>query len=233
MAAKKPLVVSSGDITELVAGDTISPASLGTGTADATTYLNGVGAWTIPAGGGGGSGFQRTVTTPSLTLGQTVFTITYTVGYIDVFQNGSKLSVGDDFIATNGTSVTLSVATLLNDLIEFVTYASLSGLVGYTAPRSTTITSSPTPSINTDTIDMYGITAQAVAITGFTMTGTPVNGQKLWVYITGTAAQAITWGTSFESSTTTLPTTTVTTARLDVGFIWNIATSKWRCMASA
>jgi hypothetical protein len=79
---------------------------------------------------------------------------------------------------------------------------------------------------------MFGITAQAVTITGFTMTGTPVNGQKLWIYITGTAAQSITWGTSFESATATLPITTVLTNRLDIGFIWNIATSKWRCMAT-
>jgi hypothetical protein len=30
-----------------------------------------------------------------------------------------------------------------------------------------------------------------------------------------------------------LPTTTVTTARLDIGFVWNVATSKWRCVAKA
>jgi hypothetical protein len=53
MATQKPLVVSSGAITELVAGDTISPASLGSGTANATTYLNGAGAWATPAGGAG------------------------------------------------------------------------------------------------------------------------------------------------------------------------------------
>jgi hypothetical protein len=31
----------------------------------------------------------------------------------------------------------------------------------------------------------------------------------------------------------TLPSTTVTTARLDVGFVWNVATTTWRCVASA
>ena len=183
--------------------------------------------WVTPT-----SGFQRTITTLSPTAGTTVFTVTYTVGYIDVFQNGVKLVIADDFVATNGTSVTLSVATLTDDLIEFITYTSFSGNPGYTAPRSTTITSSATPSINTDTTDMFGITAQAVAITGFTVTGTPVNGQKLWIYITGTATQSITWGTSFESATATLPVTTVGTSRLDIGFIWNIATSKWRCLAT-
>jgi hypothetical protein len=82
---------------------------------------------------------------------------------------------------------------------------------------------------------MYGLTAQAANITSFTtnLTGTPTDGQKLWIYIVGTAARTITWGASFESSTVPLPTTTVTTARLDVGFVWNAATSKWRCVAVA
>ena len=98
-------------------------------------------------------------------------------------------------------------------------------------PRVGTTTSSATPTINTDIVDYYELTAQAVNITSFTtnLTGTPTNGQKLWIAITGTAARTIAWGASFESSTITLPTTTVNTSRLDVGFVWNAATSKWRC----
>lgn len=101
--------------------------------------------------------------------------------------------------------------------------------------RSSTTTSSATPTINTDNTDIFGLTAQAVDITSFTtnLSGTPTDGQKLWIYIVGTAARAITWGASFESSTATLPTTTVTTNRLDIGFVWNVATSKWRCVAVA
>lgn len=110
------------------------------------------------------------------------------------------------------------------------TYAS-----GGFTPRVSTTTSSATPTINTDNFDQYGLTAQAVDITSFTtnLSGTPVNGQKLWIYIIGTAARAITWGASFESSTIPLPTTTVTTNRLDVGFVWNASTSKWRCVATS
>jgi hypothetical protein len=94
---------------------------------------------------------------------------------------------------------------------------------------------SATPTLNTDNYDMMVITVQSVAITSFTtnLTGTPVNGQKLWISITGTTSIGITWGASFEASTTPLPTTTVTTTRLDVGFVWNVATGKWRCVASA
>jgi hypothetical protein len=101
-------------------------------------------------------------------------------------------------------------------------------------PRTGTTTSSATPTINTDNVDFYSITAQTEAITSFTtnLSGTPTESQKLWIAITGTAARAITWGASFEASTVPLPTTTVTTARLDVGFVWNSVTSKWRCVAT-
>lgn len=100
-------------------------------------------------------------------------------------------------------------------------------------PRVVTTTSTATPSIDSDAADMYGLTAQAANITSVTVTGTPTDGQVLWIYIVGTAARAISWGASFEASTVALPTTTVSTNRLDVGFVWNAATSKWRCVASA
>lgn len=103
-------------------------------------------------------------------------------------------------------------------------------------PRAGTTTSSATPTINTDNYDYYSLTAQTVDITSFTtnLSGTPTDGQKLWISITGTAARAITWGASFEASTIALPTTTVSTNRLDVGFVWHgDGVNKWRCVASA
>lgn len=101
--------------------------------------------------------------------------------------------------------------------------------------RVGTTTSSATPTINTDNVDMYIITAQTEAITSFTtnLSGTPTQGQTLWIAITGTASRAITWGASFEASTIPLPTTTDGTNRLDVGFVWNTVTSKWRVVAVA
>lgn len=105
---------------------------------------------------------------------------------------------------------------------------------GRIAKRVGSTTSSATPTINTDIYDEYHLTAQAADITSFTtnLSGTPVAGDSLFISVTGTAARAITWGASFENGPVALPTTTVTTTRLDVLFKWNTVTSKWRCMAS-
>lgn len=98
-------------------------------------------------------------------------------------------------------------------------------------PRSTSITSSATPSINTDTTDNYIVTALAVGAT-FSVSGTPVAGQKLLITVTdGGTAEPLAFSSSFEASSTfALPTTTVASTRMDIGFIWNAATSKWRCV---
>ncbi len=104
-------------------------------------------------------------------------------------------------------------------------------------PRTGTIASATNPTINTDNVDFFSITAQTADIANMStnLTGTPREGQTLWIAITGTASRAITtWGTSFESSgNVILPTTTVSTTRLDVAFIWNTVTSKWRCVGVA
>lgn len=101
----------------------------------------------------------------------------------------------------------------------------------------TTVTQSATPAINTDSTDIAYITALAQAITSFTtnLTGTPVNGQTLIIDLTDNGtARAITWGTSFESSgNVTLPSTTVLSTKLTIGFRWNVVTSKWTCVGIA
>jgi hypothetical protein len=94
---------------------------------------------------------------------------------------------------------------------------------------------SATPAINTDNYDIVEITAQTAAITSFTssLSGTPVDGDMICIAITGTAAVALTWGAKFVASTTALPTTTVTTARLNVLFMWSSTASAWICLAVA
>ncbi len=61
----------------------------------------------------------RTVTEVTATAGQTSFTPNggYTVGFLDVFINGSKLT-NTDFTATNGTTVTLNEAAQAGDIVR-------------------------------------------------------------------------------------------------------------------
>ena len=65
--------------------------------------------------------YNRTAFTA--TAGQTVFTINYTVGYLQVFVNGVLLPTSD-YTATNGTTFTLGVATNENDLVEAAAFNS-------------------------------------------------------------------------------------------------------------
>jgi hypothetical protein len=70
----------------------------------------------IPANGVTTTAY-RTVTDNTATAGQTTFSIpSYTVGYLNVFQNGVRLGAAD-FTATNGTTVVLTVAAAAGDLV--------------------------------------------------------------------------------------------------------------------
>ena len=70
----------------------------------------------IPAAGVTTTAY-RTVTDSTATAGQTTFSVpSYTVGYINVYQNGVRLGAAD-FTATNGTTVVLAVGAAAGDLI--------------------------------------------------------------------------------------------------------------------
>ena len=102
-------------------------------------------------------------------------------------------------------------------------------------PRVTTITSSATPTINTDNCDAVTITALATAITSMTssLSGTPTNFDRLVIRIKDDgSARAITWGASFGSSQSTLPSTTVTSKVTTVGLMWDSVKALWMCMAT-
>ena len=70
-----------------------------------------------------GSSAVRNVSTFTATSGQTTFTIIggYTVGLIDVFINGARLSTAD-YTATNSSTVVLGTGAVLNDIVDVVNY---------------------------------------------------------------------------------------------------------------
>jgi len=118
-----------------------------------------------------------------------------------------------------------------------VTLASLTGTETLTNKRvnprvisATSYTTDTGTSLNIDNCDAFVVTAQAGALLFNNPTGTPVDEQGLLIAVTGTAARALTWGTAYESSTIDLPTTTVTTARLNIALVYRSDTSKWVCV---
>jgi len=72
---------------------------------------------------------MRTSQTFTASSGQTTFSFTYNVGFLDVFVNGVKLT-SSEFTATNGTSVVLSVGSFVGDIVELVSYFTTSYAAG-------------------------------------------------------------------------------------------------------
>ena len=95
---------ATGGVTQIVAGTNVTISPVG-----------GTGAVTINSSGGGGSAYSRTTFTA--TAGQTAFTVTYAVGYLQIYVNGVLLT-DSDYTASSGTGFTLNVACAVGDIVE-------------------------------------------------------------------------------------------------------------------
>ena len=101
---------TTGDILYASATNTLSKLAIGT-TWYTLTVASGVPAWKPP--------YTRTSFTA--TAGQTSFTATYNVGYVQVFVNGVLLNAAD-YTASSGTAVVLAVAANAGDILETIAY---------------------------------------------------------------------------------------------------------------
>jgi len=152
-----------------------------------------------------------------------------------IFVNASKYTSNSGGINASLQTAITNGCNVQFDGINLVTLKSIQTLTNKRiTQRVTTITSSATPTINTDNCDDVDITALATAITSMTinLSGAPTNFQKLIIRIkdNGTA-RAIAWGASYASMGGTLPTTTVLGKVTTVGLIYNTTTSIWGCVA--
>lgn len=106
-------------------GGAIGIQSGGTSITSAASTINFVGAGITMADDGSVTDIYIPISTRSVsrtvaTESQTTITgLTYSVGYVDVYLNGSKLD-STEFTATDGTSVVLTTGASANDVIEIV-----------------------------------------------------------------------------------------------------------------
>ena len=142
-----------------------SPAPTGAIVEILVYTLNSLANMTGPSGPTGNTGPSSTVTGPTgpsfvaaytrtnftATPGQTVFSATYNVGFVDVYYNGLKLDSGG-FTATNGTSITLTSGAIGGASVEIIAWRA--GSLGVTGPTGMSPTG-PT-----------GPTGQASTVTG-------------------------------------------------------------------
>jgi hypothetical protein len=89
------------------------------GTAGNVLTSNGT-AWVSSPATGTGATYTRTSFTA--TGGQTTFTVSYTVNYVEVFLNGVLLNASD-YTASNGTTVVLATGATAGDIVETIAYA--------------------------------------------------------------------------------------------------------------
>jgi hypothetical protein len=117
---------------------------------------------------------------------------------------------------------------------EAVPVATVRGMLSIGAPRTQTLASSNNITPNADSDDMVVITAQTANPTFVNPTGTPAEGQKLVIRMKDNGSiKTISFGNAYRGIGLTLPTATVASKWLYMGFIYNATDSLWDLIATA
>lgn len=159
--------------------------------------------------------------------------------------NGSANVTGDITLGSSSITLTGSIGAtgaratkIWATDIESTNAPTVGGVrVQTTSPlvvSATSYTTDTGTSLNMDNLDMFVITAQAGALLFNAPGGTLTQGRKLIIRIkdNGTA-RALTWNSVFRAMGTALPSTTVLSKTLYLGFTYNSTDTKWDLIASA
>ena len=148
---------TTGDILYASASNTLAKLPIGT-TGQVLSVASGIPSW-VPSTS---SGVSFVVTNFTATSGQITFTVTYTVGLVEVYRNGVKLAIAD-YTASNGTTIVLTTPANAGDVIEVVAFGAVNTAAVITAE------------------DFSGTGSQTV----FTMSVTPANSASVIIAISG------------------------------------------------
>ena len=184
----------------------------------------------------GGSAWNGTATS-LLNMGGYGITNVNNVGVGTLTASAGLTVVGNVGIGTTANQTALSVMSGNVGIGTWAPTYPLQVLGNFQAYQPVvTVTAGATPTIVAANGVDYEITGLATAITSMStnLSGTTTNGAIIEIDITDNATpQGLTFGTSFESTTVTLPTTTVASTRLRLFFQYNSTSGKWSLIGMA
>jgi hypothetical protein len=186
--------------------------------------------------GGTGNGFAKlsgpASTEKTFTLPNANATILTDNAAVTVAQGGTGAATLTGILKGNGTSAVTAVTAPSGAIVGDTDTQTLTNKAVTRRVNSTASSSTPTP--NADTTDQYEVTALAANATFGAPTGTPVDGQRLFIRIkdNGTA-RTIAWNAAYGSSgVASLISTTIINKTHMLGFIYDSAAALWVCMAA-
>ena len=178
------------------------------------TISSSSGTYTINSTASGSGGSSSTSVRGNVTATGTLssFNISggYSVGYLDVFQNGVKLLIGNDFTANDGTLVTLNNSVPSGTVLEYISLGSSVSSSNYTKLDSISssfngsstsfglvVSGTPYYPVSANTLGIYvggvaqePISSYSVSGSNIIFTEAPASGLTFWGVGYGTTAVA-------------------------------------------